>query len=332
MVSQSQLELLNRVDCALFDIDGVLVDVRNSYSLAIKMTIEFVTKLMMGVSFARKLVPDTLLLKFKQTGGFNNEIDISYAIILALLSRPINESQSDKRHFLFTVAENADKTGILSVEEYLSTLSTPSHIEKLKADLVYPAPVGRSLLATVFDEFFYGPALFQEQHNMKPRYYHGKPLIENDKMIIRDRTLKIISEKFQGNLATISGRSRIAAQHTLRSLFKIFNPMASVFLEDEDRIHWKPNPYSIKRAMNYLGAKTAFYVGDSIEDLYMAKKAERDADVKILFVGVYGCSVRPEETIRKFIEGHADIVIKNVNSLFQLVDNTDQNLIHKKSL
>ena len=83
MVSQSQIELLNSVDCALFDIDGVLVDVRNSYSLAIKMTIEFVTKLMMGISFARKRVPDTLLLKFKQTGGFNNEIDISYAIILA---------------------------------------------------------------------------------------------------------------------------------------------------------------------------------------------------------------------------------------------------------
>ena len=76
MVSQSEIELLNSVDCALFDIDGVLVDVRNSYSLAIKMTIEFVTKLMMGISFARKQVPDTLLLKFKQTGGFNNEIDI----------------------------------------------------------------------------------------------------------------------------------------------------------------------------------------------------------------------------------------------------------------
>jgi HAD superfamily phosphatase len=332
MVSHAQIELLNSVDCALFDIDGVLVDVRNSYSLAIKMTIEFITKLVIGTSFSRKLVSDTLLLKFKQTGGFNNEVDICYAIILALISRPANESPSDMRHFLFTVAENADETGIFSVEKYLSTLSTPSHIEKLKADLVYPAPVGKSLLPTVFDEFFYGPALFQEQHNMKPLYYHGKPLIENDKMIISDRTLKIISEKFHGNIATISGRSRIAAQHTIRPLFKIFNPTASVFLEDEDRKHWKPNPYSIKKAMNCLGAKTAFYVGDSIEDLYMAKQADRADDTRILFVGVYGCSVRPEETARKFIEGHADIVIKNVNSLFQLVDNTDHNVTRKKGL
>jgi hypothetical protein len=247
------------------------------------------------------------------------------------MSRPTNESPSDKRNFLFTVAENANETGIFSVEEYLSTLSTPSHIEKLKADLVYPAPVGKSLLPTVFDEFFYGPSLFQEQHNMKPLYYHGKPLIENDKMIISDRTLKIISKKFHGNIATISGRSRIAAQHTLRPLFKTFNPMASVFLEDEDRKHWKPNPYSIKKAMNCLGAKTAFYVGDSIEDLYMAKQADRADDIKILFIGVYGCSVRPEETVRRFNEGHADIVTKNVNSLFRLLDSTDHT-IHKRRL
>ena len=331
MVSQSQLELLNSVDCALFDIDGVLVDVRNSYSLAIKMTIEFITKLMIGTSFSRKLVPDTLLLKFKHTGGFNNEVDICYAIILALMSRSTNESLSDKRNFLFAVAENANETGISSVEKYLSTMSTPSHIEKLKVDLVYPAPVGKSLLPTVFDEFFYGPALFQEQHDMKPLYYHGKPLIENDKMIINDRTLKIISQKFHGNIATISGRSRIAAQHTLRPLFKIFNPMASVFLEDEDRKHWKPNPYSIKKAMNCLGAKTAFYVGDSIEDLYMAKQADRADEIKILFIGVYGCSVRPEETVRRFNESHADIVTKNVNSLFRLLDSTDHT-IHKRRL
>jgi hypothetical protein len=164
-----------------------------------------------------------------QTGGFNNEVDICYAIILALMSRPTNESPSDKRNFLFTVAENANETGIFSVEEYLSTLSTPSHIEKLKADLVYPAPVGKSLLPTVFDEFFYGPSLFQEQHNMKPLYYHGKPLIENVKMIISDRTLKIISENFMEILPPFPEEVELLLQHTLRSLFKIFNPMASVF-------------------------------------------------------------------------------------------------------
>ncbi|HEY6404572.1 MAG TPA: hypothetical protein VIX38_00655, partial [Nitrososphaeraceae archaeon] len=67
--------------------------------------------------------------------------------------------------------------------------------------------------------------------------------------------------------------------------------------------------------------------------LFMAKQAERDdADVKILFVGVYGCSARPEESVSRFIGGHADIVIKNVNNLFHLIDNPDHNAIIKKRL
>jgi HAD superfamily phosphatase len=317
MVSARDLKLLNSAECALFDIDGVLIDVRKSYNLAIKQTVDFVVKRMTGVSCARRLVSDTLLLKFKQTGGFNNEIDMSYAIILALMSLPFGESVHDKTDFLFTVAENADETGMLSVEEYLSSLYPPSRIRKLKEDLVYPAPVGKSLLATVFDELFYGPTLFQKQHNMKPRYYHGKPLIENDKIVIKEKTIKLISKKFRENLALISGRSQIAAQHSLKPIFNIFNSSASVFLEDENREHWKPNPYSLKKAMKHLGAKTALYVGDSIEDLNMARKAETETDVKILFIGVYGCSVRPQEMIRKFKDNHADIIIKNVNCLYK---------------
>lgn len=317
MVSALDLRLLNSAECALFDIDGVLIDVRKSYNLAIKQTVDFVVKRMTGASCARRLVSDTLLLKFKQTGGFNNEIDMSYAIILALMSLPFGESVHDKTDFLFTVAENADETGMLSVEEYLSSLYPASRIKKLKEDLVYPAPVGKSLLATVFDELFYGPTLFRKQHNLKPMYYHGKPLIENDKIVIREKTIRLFSKKFRENLALISGRSQIAAQHSLKPIFNIFNSSASVFLEDENREHWKPNPYSLKKAMKHLGAKTALYVGDSIEDLNMARKAETETDVKILFIGVYGCSVRPQEMIRKFKDNHADIIIKNVNCLYK---------------
>jgi phosphoglycolate phosphatase-like HAD superfamily hydrolase len=202
-------------------------------------------------------------------------------------------------------------------------LYTSSHIEKLKANLKYPAPVGKSPLATVFDELFYGPTLFRMQHNMEPRYYHGKPFIENDKLVVGKKALNLISKKFRGKLAVISGRSRIAAQYSLKPLFKIFNTKASVFLEDEIREHWKPNPYSIKKAMGHLGVKTALYVGDSIEDLYMTKKAEREADVKILFIGVYGCSVRPQEMTKKFKEANADIIIKNVNYLPNLLYKID---------
>jgi hypothetical protein len=56
----------------------------------------------------------------------------------------------------------------------------------------------------------------------------------------------------------------------------------------------------------------------------MTKKAEREADAKILFIGVYGCSVRPQEMINKFKEAHADVIIKSVDGLSKLLYKTDK--------
>ena len=319
MISPKHIKMLNNSKCALFDIDGVLVDVRRSYNLAIRKTVDFVLKNMGRESHAGQLVSDALILKFKQTGGFNNEIDITYAIILALMAMRFIDWTSNKRDFLFTVAENANQMGITSVEDYLSSLCTSSQIRRLKEDLVYPAPIGVSRLAAVFDELFYGPTLFRKQHNIEPSYYLGRPLIDNDKIVIKKKTVKFISEKLRGSIALISGRSRLAARYSLRSMFNMFDQKASVFLEDESRRHWKPNPYSIKKAITHFGAKTSFYVGDSVEDLYMTKRAEKDMNVRILFIGVYGCSVEPQDTIRKFSENNVDLIIENVNCLPELM-------------
>ena len=320
MIGGRNMKLLNGVECALFDIDGVLVNVRKSYYLAIKKSVEFIMKSMGGKkSHILPQVTDTLILKFKQTGGFNNEIDIAYAIILALMSMSFIDWTSNKEDFLFTVAQNANDKGISSVEDYLSSLSTLANIKKIKQDLVYPAPVGKSPLATVFDELFYGPTLFRMQHDIEPRYYHGKPLIDNDEIVIRKETVQLVSEKLQGNIGLISGRSKLAAQYSLEPIIDMFDQNASVFLEDESRKHWKPDPYSIIKAMTSLGAKTSLYVGDSVEDLYMTRKAEKDMDVKILFIGVYGCSVQPQDTIRKFRENNVALIIENVNCLSELI-------------
>ena len=83
---------------------------------------------------------------------------------------------------------------------------------------------------------------------------------------------------------------RSAAEYSLKSIFNIFNQRACIFLEDEEREYSKPNPYAIKKAMKVMNSKTAIYVGDSTEDLLMVRRAEKEADIKIAFFGVYGCS------------------------------------------
>jgi HAD superfamily phosphatase len=297
-------------DCVLFDIDGVLVDIRKSYNSAIKKTVEYMLKEITGRSF-RGLVTDQIILKFRASGGFNNDTDTTYAIMLAILAlQPSNVAQG--RKFLMQVAGSADDTGYLSVERFLASYG----IKKWKELLNYPAPIKDSMFARVFDELFYGPELFRKQDHLEPKYWAGgRPFIKYDRLDVKVRTMKRLNEMFGGNLAIVSGRSRLAAEYSLKPVMKYFNLGACVFLEDEKREYAKPNPYAIKHAMEVMGAKSAVYSGDSAEDLMMARRAEKEAGVRIAFVGVYGNSPQPTSTIASFKKNDVEAMIKSVDQL-----------------
>ena len=316
------------IDYIIFDIDGVLIDVKKSYNEAIKNTVQFVVGNLIKKDL-KDLITDQIILKFRQTGGFNNDTDTSYAIILALLSyQDLQNANLEK--FLIDVAEHADETGIDSVEKYIKKLTSnktfPNYlknIDKILDYLNYPGKVGDSIVSTVFDEFFYGQELFLKRYKIKSKYYFGKPLIENDRIVITDNTIRKLIERFNSKIAMVSGRSKIAAAYALDNKFYLLNEKNSIFLEDEDRKFAKPNPYGLKKVINKINTRNdILYCGDSVEDLIMARRAEEELNQKniitktsIVFCGIYGCSSNKDELISKFMEKKADIIIKSVNDL-----------------
>jgi HAD superfamily phosphatase len=316
------------IDYIIFDIDGVLIDVKKSYNEAIKNTVQFVVRNLIKKDL-KDLITDQIILKFRKTGGFNNDTDTSYAIILALLSyQDLQNANLEK--FLIDVAEHADETGIDSVEKYIKKLTSnktfPNYlknIDKILDYLNYPGKVGDSIVSTVFDEFFYGQELFLKRYKIKSKHYFGKPLIENDRIVITDNTIRKLIERFNSKIAMVSGRSKIAAAYALDNKFYLLNEENSVFLEDEDRKFAKPNPYGLKKVINKINTRNdILYCGDSVEDLIMARRAEEELNQKniktktsIIFCGIYGCSSNKDELISKFMEKKADIIIKSVNDL-----------------
>jgi HAD superfamily phosphatase len=319
-----KLLLLNS-ECVLFDVDGCLVDIRKSYNVAIKKTVDFILNYIAPIAAIdnfrlTNLVSDNVILNFRQTGGFNNDVDTSYAICLAELANP-HTNITHAREFLSKVAANSDEDGIVSVEKYLASLTSSTIIKNLKKLLDYPAPPGkRSVIATVFDELFYGPELFKKLHSLEPKFYFGKPLIENDKLVITRRTMDLLATRFSGNLAVVSGRSKLAAEYSLQPILDIVKRESSVFLEDERRECAKPNPYGIMKAMQSMGTKTAIYAGDSYEDLIMVRRAEEKTHLKIAFCGVYGYSSQPLETKRQFKAQGADVIIQDINQLPKILN------------
>ena len=75
---------LQKVDMVFFDCDGVLIDVRESYDATTIETVKFLARKLMSIDIPNSLALRRVVLELKRSGGFNNDWDVSYVLLLAL--------------------------------------------------------------------------------------------------------------------------------------------------------------------------------------------------------------------------------------------------------
>ncbi|MEM2923792.1 MAG: HAD family hydrolase [Candidatus Nitrosocaldus sp.] len=325
----------SNIDSIVLDCDGTLVRINRSYNACIIETAGRILSSILGDGL-KGFVDEQMILAFRMSGGFNNDVDTTYACILAALaynddsSNPSNSNPSNldgARIFAHEIARHADSRGVESVEEYLASIGKAHVVKAAREYTGYPGLVGSSMLATLFDELFYGKELFKAMHGIEPRFHHGKGFIEYDEVVVSKDCLSILKARFNGKVAIVSGRSRIAAEYALRDMLEYFNMDASVFIEDEDKYVkrnglrmnvTKPTPYALLKSLKAMNASSAIVVGDSAEDLIMARNASKDG-YRTYFVGVYGTSIDAEKQKQMFINMRSDAIIENVNLLPRLL-------------
>ncbi|MEM2160405.1 MAG: phosphatase, partial [Candidatus Nitrosotenuis sp.] len=186
---KSTVRNLDKLDAVIFDCDGVLVDVSRSYDLAIKQTTAYVLD-----KFAKiRSIPVSaqIISGFKATGGFNDEVDVTYASILSLAAA--SRLGIDAKKFINTVIKNADSTGIESVEKFLDTI--PVDISDIRKKLDYPGPHSTNPLYKIFDQIFYGRHLYKKIFHKKSSFA-SKGLIDNDIVLMSKKLLDTLGKKF----------------------------------------------------------------------------------------------------------------------------------------
>lgn len=86
-VRGEDLNRLRIVDAVIFDCDGVLIDVRRSYHEAIRGTVSRILCEATGLGLPRDLISEDVIYLFKRSGGFNNDWDLTYSILIYLFFR-----------------------------------------------------------------------------------------------------------------------------------------------------------------------------------------------------------------------------------------------------
>lgn len=271
LVREGCVDALGRVDAVIFDCDGVLIDVRDSYTRAIAESVAYFARELFGVDFSSTDSLAGVIHVFKKSGGFNNEWDVAYSLLLHLfcrLPKKLQEefistvNQSDGQVFserfnaaqrvlrnricphevdawldldgAYDLARRADSTGIPSIErEFDKSASSRRVCEATKRFLAYPGRVGGSLLATVFEEIFCGSEVFEKQYGIRPQFYLGEGLIKDEKRILTLQVLEnLASVMGRYNFGIATGRPCLLTRYTLGGVLDKFNRRATIFIED----------------------------------------------------------------------------------------------------
>ncbi len=274
---------LRGADALIFDCDGVLVDVSASYDATIALT---VGRLLGKLGARARLDVDRPLIEgFKATGGFNDEVDLAYAAVLCAVAAGL--SGRGARGLAAGMCASMGSGGIAEAERLLAEVAD---IAPAVRELAHPG--AGSAVSAAFNRIFYGPRL-------RPRLFGaGEPpgghgMVESDALIVDVATVSLLRGVTGRRPAVVTGRGRAAFEHTVREPLRSgFDLGASAFLEDEPRSLAKPAPEALVRAIRGLGCERAVYVGDSMEDLLMARAAARSGR-PVAFCGVTGTAADP---------------------------------------
>lgn len=314
-LDQFTIKTMHKADAIIFDCDGVLIDIAESYDVTIKQT---VAHTLASLHEESPVIDGDIIDAFKASGGFNDEVDLTYAAIICTIAA--NATKQDPRKFIIKACKSIDSLGIIAIEQYV--LGQADISETIKK-LGYPGERNTSQIHDTFNQIFYGPTLYSKLFG-KDSAFRVPGKIDSDVLLVDSQTMRTLTLVFGKKPAIVTGRSRASFDYSvsepLRSEFDIAN---SVFLEDEPRSMAKPNPDSLVSTIRRMGSKTTVYVGDSMEDLIMAQRAT-ELGHKTLFCGITQTSsdVKAKKTLFERAGAHA--TISTVSKLAKILNRQDR--------
>ncbi len=308
-------------DAIIFDIDNVLVDTRMSYLEAIRWTIEiYLTSgtIPLFSPNAKHGSPTVLTSQdvddFKLLGGFNDDWDCCYGILVYLLSFPV------KKRTLGTLKE------AINIRRFVQSVKhRPLGVSGIVKMFGRPSSVIIERVARIFQEIYLGKDLFEPAESKKSAYWKKRGLIHKEKLIFKKPILSHLKE-MGIQLAIATGRPRFEALHVLKrfdilELFDCITPIDEVkkaerLLKQSLR---KPHPYSILETAKKLGGHKRFiYLGDLPDDVIAANRAKETLSI---VSGVFlSLAKNPKEALAEIRKAHPDFIIQKPRDLIALVE------------
>jgi phosphoglycolate phosphatase-like HAD superfamily hydrolase len=318
--------------------DGVLIDVSRSYRDTVRQTAKLFFK---GACSWEKL-PDPLfplsdLARVKQSGGLNNDWDLTCLIInllFSLVKTPkIHEDSDNWRRYQKTI----NRCDVAVLAQFLRSTNRPltTLLEK-KAKLndefimrLYVNDVGSgNIIKQIFQEIYLGKGLFQSTYGMPPKVYNGEGYINRENLLVKKSILEYLSKN--NILAVATGRPKAEADYpldffNLRKYFTCIYTLDDCITEEKKILEQegkkvsltKPNPYLLDAIAETKKHEASgfYYIGDMPDDMVTASRSRAG------FIGIGLLSSSPDKANLKrgLLRAGADYIIEDIEELKAII-------------
>lgn len=309
-----------QADAVVLDVDGVLVDVADSYRRAILETVQR----RHGATIERETIQ-----RFKDAGGFNNDWELTDAAVLFVLAQ---QAGYDGDAVAFTdaiaaheksglaaaravVAEAAAEQGFDGHESRRDSLPNQNARRSDDADEIEAEwdPEG---VRETFQALYLGAELYREIEGEEPPF-EAAGYIHDEPVLVEPGTIEALQSRY--DVGILTGRPESEAEIAL--------DRAGVSVPEEHRFtmdDWeegKPHPHALMALAERFDAETTVFVGDTLDDVRTAvNAAEADPDRTYHGVGVLTGGLTGESGRRKYEAAGAAAVIDSVNDLPELLE------------
>jgi len=286
-----------QVDAVVLDIDGVLVDVADSYRRAIIESVERVCD---------KTIDREAVQSFKDAGGFNNDWELTNAAALYVLARR-EGLRMDVETFTDRVAEGGG--GLDAAKEAVGDL--PRVAQARVRD-----QWDTDRLRDTFQALYLGEELYRELEGGEPPlsapgYIHDEPTL------VDPETIADLTERF--DVGVLTGRPAAEAAIALERV-GLDVPDERRFTMD-DWEEGKPHPRALVELAERFDAERVAFVGDTLDDVRTARNADDEDPSRVYYgIGVLTGGLTGDEGRRKYTEVGADAVVEDVNALVDLLE------------
>ncbi|WP_117593086.1 TIGR01548 family HAD-type hydrolase [Haloprofundus halophilus] len=286
-----------QTDAVVLDVDGVLVDVADSYRRAVVESVDRVYG---------RTVPVEELQAFKDAGGFNNDWELTYAVALYVLAQREGLKMPTEEFAAHIADHGGGLDAAQSVVADMPSISQARVRDKWKTDH----------LRDVFQALYLGSDLYREFEGDEPPF-ETEGYIHDEPVILTEETVTNLTSRF--DVGVLTGRPSAEADIALNRV--------GLGVADEHRFtmdDWeegKPHPKALVTLAERFEAETVTFVGDTLDDIRTAvNAAEADASRTYRGVGVLTGGLTGEEGRRKYESAGAAAVVDSVNDLPALLE------------